>query len=361
MPCRRLEYPYTLGVSSDAGGTNLPPEGLQFLFDSCRPRRQDADGAPLVWRHNGINLSTPLAASAEWRAKAIELGFDIINVVVPFSPQNPGHPFAGPTLLENWPTYINAYEEDNPVFVPGNHNSDNWLGTDAEWFAIEGPMLKICQDMNVRCAVHDDKGLTWMCQTIEERAQAWTDAGVDINRLEFIGAHNYVHAGWVPVLTEMAQASIARANIFRPIGIVELAWDFVHLNAPPPLNTRPGRPDLFTSPATDWTRLIFRWLRDRGIFGCFFDFPMLFDDEEDLSSLGDIFALEAREQVAWKSPSQADSLALMTETEITSAAQKAYSIAKQNRPGLTEEEKEALGVAAAEWIASGQFWDLPPA
>lgn len=361
MPCRRLEYPFSLGLFSDAGGTNLPVDGLQFLFDACRPRRQSADGAPLVWRHNGQNIATPLAASEQWRAKALELGFDIVNTAAPFNPQSPGHPFQGPTLIANWPTYINAYEADDPIFVAANHNDDSWAGTDAEWFAIEGPLLKICQDMNVRHAVHDDKGVTWLCGNIAERAQAWADAGVDINRLEFIGVHSYVHAGWVPVLIEMAQASLARAGVFRPIWMIELAWDFVHSNAQPPLNTRAGRPDLFTSPATDWTRLVFRWMRDRGIPACFFDFPMLFDDEEVLSPLGEIFVEEAQQQVAWTSPSPAASLALMTSTEITSAAQKAYSIAKSNRGAMSEEDKEALGQAAGAWIASGQFWDLPPA
>lgn len=347
----RLEYPPTLGIFADAAGNLIDAAVLQLLFDQCLTRRPWANGAPMVWRHNGAPLAGPFAASAEWRALSVALGFNLIVVAAPWIPSAPGNPSSAVGVLANLPTFVEAYEADDPIFLFGNLNGNNWSGTDEEWYDVEGQALKIFQDMGVRHAVHDDKGLVWLVNHIAERATVWTDKGADPAALEFLGSHEYVLAGYVPVMTELAQASIARAGLDLPIWLMELAWDFVHSNATPPANTRPGRPDLFLSPATDWTRLLFRWHRDRGIPALFFDFPMLFDGDLELTSIGEIFVEEVQQQAAWVSPTPAAALALGG-YDADDAPVRAHQLRLSN--GGTTEEAEA----AALRVQDGYLFDL---
>lgn len=336
-----LHSPYC-GIHNDADGTTASVSGMTALLEHCGVRDGKANGAPMLYKSHGVNVQAGYALGAPFLIASRAAGYEILASFDPFS-TTPGDAGQESAVLAWVDSIIARWQAINPIFLLFNHSAETWTGTDAEFFTLEGKCLKKLQDAGLRWGAVDDKGLSWLCQNVQARIEAWEAEGVVRSNCLLLGAHVYVVSGWVPVHTLLAQDSLLRCTppITIPIWHTECAWDFVHANADPPENTRAGRPDMFLRPATDWTKWMFRWSRAKGIPLCYFDAPMLKESNGvTLSSLGVLYTEDQQQQPGYAAPQPAD----VPPYNVAAASTRAYSIRLSNGGTVAEANAAAARV-----------------
>jgi len=350
--CSQLVGHVTHGIHADAANTNMNPLIVSKVTDEGDLRDGDANGAYFFHRLNGINIVAELDRQANSRSKARERGYQNVVIWNPFAAVQGGPAQTADFLLGVQQLCNHLSAELDVVIVLMNLNADTWSGTDAEAHTLEGKGIKVLQDNGRRWACHTDRGIVADMADITTRLAAWAAEGVTTSACEFLGSHVYNLAGWVPVHCLLAQDALGRVGVTIPLALPEMAFDFVHGNAPPPANTRAGRPDLFLPPATTWTRWDIAFCRHHGIRFGLFDGPMIYESNGDLSAIGQILADESKRQPTWVEPSPAVALATGG-YDVLNARDRAYRLVYDNQPGLTIPEREALGLAAGQRILDG--------
>lgn len=353
-----LPYNPFLGFHADEDNGLEDPALVTVLFDACRVTPQNANGAMALWRH----LDTShYAEFLPQRQAAAALGYESPTIiVVPFTNSEPGTNDEAENLaaLDFLAEAVTLYAAENPIFGFGNLTSENFMPEasieerTAAWFALEARAIKLVSDAGYRWCATDDRGLVTLVKTITQRRAAWTLEGVDPDDCEFLCAHCYVDAGWVPAHYLLAKESLARAHVPTTIRITELAFGFLGAgntdeNKPWLLNEyQPGNPQGYPAHSLTWTRILPEWCASTGTHGLIFDATRL-QIAGALSSWGLIFTEFQNLQPAFVAP-PLGSLWYKRSKAVT----KAYQLRLSN--GGTVEQ----ATAAAERVQAGYIFTI---
>jgi len=349
--------PY-LGFHADEDNGNDDPALVTVIFDACRVTPASANGAMALWRHLDHSNYTDLQPQ---RAAAAALGYASPTIiVVPFTNGEPGTNDEAENLdaLDFLAETVALYAAENPIFGFGNLTAENFMpgalpkDRAAAWFALEARAFKIISDLGFRWCATDDLGLNELVRNITKRRAAWALEGLDPDDCEYLCAHCYVDAGWVPAHYLLAQESLRRAQVTTPIRMTELAFGFLGVGFTdedkPWLLTefQPGNPPGYPAHSLTWTRLMMEWCHANGIHALIFD-QTRYQKAGEWTSWGEIYTEFQNLQPAFVAPPVGTLW-----FKRTSAAQRAYSLRLSN--GGTVEQ----ATAAAERVKAGYLFTI---